>query len=184
MSRPSSSSVVDEEGEAPFTAITPGFPRLIILYNHHFTGHLHTPMHASSPGHDSRDSLDDDIEVIAMSDLDKDNHSPDDSDDENDNGDVALLGHQSPRHDTSSPKRLWPQIKGIVIEARLYPHSRIYLLTMLPECTYIVTHNRESIIHRKVAGSGFCESCLAQPRHSNIDLFLSWHTALAGHARS
>ncbi|KAF9453714.1 hypothetical protein P691DRAFT_657998 [Macrolepiota fuliginosa MF-IS2] len=75
-------------------------------------------MDASSPGH-SRDSVDDDIEVIAMDDiLDKNKHMQDDEDDDvDDNGDVALLGYQSPRHHFSSPKRLWPQIKGIVLES-------------------------------------------------------------------
>lgn len=77
-------------------------------------------MHAGSPRHSSDGSLDDDIEVIAMSDLDKEIHSPDDSDDENDNGDTALLGHQLPRRHFPSYKRLWPQIKDIVIEVYRY----------------------------------------------------------------
>lgn len=122
-------------------------------------------MHASSPGH-TTDSLDDDIEVIAMDELlDKNNQSPDDSDDEvDDNGDVALLGHQSPRHHSSSPKKLWPQIKGIVIEVRRTPVHQCFAVTILVERTYITTHHCEPIIHWKTIGSGLGES---HPRLNN-----------------
>lgn len=116
-------------------------------------------MPASSPGH-SRDSVDDDIEVIAMNDiLDKNPHSPVDSDDDtDDDGDVALLGHPSPRHHhTSSSKRLWPQIKGIVIEVRELDNISLLLLKTPTERPYITTHNREPTIHWKTAGSSFCE---------------------------
>ncbi|KXN83227.1 Solute carrier family 41 member 1 [Leucoagaricus sp. SymC.cos] len=77
-------------------------------------------MPASSPGHNSghRDTLDDDIEVIAMEDMfDKHNDFPDDSDDDGeDTGEAALLGHRSPRHHFS-PQRLWLQTKNIVLES-------------------------------------------------------------------